>query len=440
MTDTVSPNIAIVGSGPSGCYLAQSLLRTLPGSDITVFDRSPVPFGLIRYGVAADHQHTKSITRQFDRVFADPRVRFAGNIDVGTDIPLDELRTLFDIVVLATGLWHDAPLALPGAGLPGVHGSGAVIRSLNTHPDADPELPQLSGNVVIVGAGNVALDVLRFLVKDETGYAGSDIAAPALAAYLNAPATHVTVLSRSPLRRSKGDPQMIRELAALPRATYALAGDAATDGTALERDEAALLDAFASLIAPTRPAYPGPRVTFHFGVTPVRILGERRATGIECRSGEELIDYPADSIVTAIGFTTARVSSATASDPSESGRIAPGLYRTGWAKRGPRGAIPENRVCAKSVAEEIAADLRIGALDITGHRRGYGDLDEPIRSRAVDYAGWQRIDAHEQSVAKPGRVRDKLSTHREMLRIAQQHESTSTRQNPELRHTEKEHA
>ncbi|MFC7764951.1 FAD-dependent oxidoreductase [Leucobacter soli] len=174
------------------------------------------PYGLIRYGVAADHQSTKTITRQFDRLFADPAVRFAGDIEVGRDLGLDELCAAFDVVVLATGLSDDARIGIPGEDLPGIYGSGTITRVLNSHPGERPFLPALGDDVVIIGGGNVAIDLLRFLVKDRSGYIDSDIADHALDAYLSAPAERVTLLNRSAPAAAKSDPQMLKELAALP--------------------------------------------------------------------------------------------------------------------------------------------------------------------------------------------------------------------------------
>ena len=163
-TIDVAPRVAVVGSGPAGCFTAQSLRRTFPHAPIDVFDELPTPYGLIRYGVAADHQGTKSIARQFDRLFTHEGVRFRGNIRIGADVSLDELRRSYDAVVVATGMHSDTRLAVPGGDLANVHGAGRITRLLNTHPD-EADAPRLGADVVIIGQGNVAMDVARLLAR-----------------------------------------------------------------------------------------------------------------------------------------------------------------------------------------------------------------------------------------------------------------------------------
>ncbi|MBP1327377.1 ferredoxin--NADP+ reductase [Leucobacter exalbidus] len=426
MSTTPTPHVAIVGSGPAGCYFAQSLLRSVPESTVTLFDRLVSPFGLIRYGVAADHQHTKAITRQFERLFQSEAVRFAGNIEVGRDLTLEDLRANFDAVVIATGLSADRTLGIPGANLPGVIGAGTITRTLNAHPDEQATLPALGTDIVIVGAGNVALDLLRFLVKGADDYEASDVADSALQPYLTAPPEHITLVSRSDAAGSKGDPQMWKELAALARATY-ISADAIAPDTNLELDRtaAARVAALTDLVSDARGTQPGPRVTLRFGATPQRIISAAdnaaQVTGIELSSAHGSVTVPATSVITAIGFDAADhpapLLHAIASS-SESGRVEPGLYRTGWAKRGPHGAIPENRACAKSVAEELATDLSAGSIVPSTTKHGFSGLSTSVQAQAVDYTDWLVLDAHERENAPAGRVRRKLSDHHHMAAIA----------------------
>ncbi|MBL3698603.1 FAD-dependent oxidoreductase [Leucobacter luti] len=418
MTPNTPPSLAVVGSGPAGCYLAQSFLRAFPESEITLFDALVSPFGLVRYGVAADHQHTKAITRQFERLFAAPNVRFAGDVTVGRDLTLAELRAHYDAVVLATGLSADRALPIPGGELPGVIGAGALTRALNAHPAAATRLPELGPDVVIIGAGNVALDILRFLVKDRGGYAASDIADPVLDAYLAAPAQRITVLSRSAARAAKGDPQMLRELAALPRGSYAAPGSELDPAPDDDRAAAARSAAIAELVAAERPHFPGPAVTLRFGATPTEILGDGHVAAVVCEAGGAQIRIPATAVITAIGFDAETAALASSHATPETGRVAAGLYRTGWAKRGPRGAIPENRACAKAVADEIAADLASGALAPDPRKTGFAGLPAAVRARAISYAQWGALDAHERATAAPDRVRAKLTDHDQMAAIA----------------------
>ncbi|MDI6022197.1 FAD-dependent oxidoreductase [Leucobacter sp. UT-8R-CII-1-4] len=412
--------MAIIGSGPAGCYLAQSIQRMLPEANLTIIDRLPVPFGLIRYGVAADHQHTKAITRQFDRLFVAPNVRFAGNIEVGTDVSVAELRAAFDTVVFATGLYADNSIHLPGEELAGVYGSGTITRLLNSHPAERSELPTLGEDVVIVGGGNVAIDLLRFLVKTGADYQGSDIAEHALASYLESPAARVTLLNRSQITNAKSDPQMLAELAKLEAGNYQIFGLSETialeeQAGTLDRQATARLAALRAL--QSREAAPGASVRLRFGATPVRLVGDQRVSAIEFEQDGKLEQIEASSVLIATGFSAGNDPLATyVATPSQTGRIEMGLYRTGWAKRGPRGAIPENRACAKAVAEEIVADLAESTGPIG--RGGFESLPEDVRTNSISYEQWHLLDAHERAQAGPDRVRRKILDTAEMLRIA----------------------
>lgn len=422
MSSSTTPKIAVIGSGPAGCYIAQSLLRAAPSCDLTIFDRLASPFGLVRYGVAADHQHTKAITRQFDRLFQHETVRFAGGIEVGHDVTLEQLREAFDAVVIATGLTSDRGLSIPGADLPGVIGAGVITRTLNAHPDAAAPIPDLGPDIVIVGGGNVALDVLRFLVKDRAAYEGSDVADEILDAYLAAPAERITLVSRSAAPNSKGDPQMLKELAALPRGAFTSPDPIEDDADAqLGRTEAGRVAAILEMIAPDRPHRSGPTVALRFGLTPLRVLGEHRVEAIEFANGDAApIVVPASSVITAIGFTAHpdHPFAALTAAEAETGRIEPGLYRTGWAKRGPRGAIPENRACAKAVADEIMADLADGSLAVSPSAPGFNGLVAEVRERAIGYEQWLILDEHERSLAASDRVRRKIPDNTRMIDIA----------------------
>ncbi|MFC5337165.1 FAD-dependent oxidoreductase [Leucobacter denitrificans] len=418
MPSDLSPRLAVIGSGPAGCYFAQSVLRGAPKAEVTIFDRLASPFGLVRYGVAADHQHTKAITRQFERFFAQPNVRFAGNVDIGRDITLDELREAYDAVILATGLSADRSLGLPGEALLGIYGSGGITRVLNSHPGERPEFPSLGSDVVVIGGGNVAIDLLRFLVKDRSGYEASDISDEALEAYLANPAERVTVLHRSGPAEAKSDPQILKELAALPRGRYE-SPDLADASPAPEGDRQATarLAAFAELTSVDREPTTAPVVSLRFNTIPVEFIGtdQVEAVRVETSRGTETI--AATSVITAIGFEQAssEISELT-EEPAETGRIEPGMYRTGWAKRGPRGAIPENRACAKGVAEELLADLEAGTLTVGSP--GFDALSNDLHERSISYEQWTKLDSHERESAAEGRVRRKLTDHNEMVNIA----------------------
>lgn len=412
--------IAIVGSGPAGCYLAQALRRSLPDAVITIFDRLASPFGLVRYGVAPDHQGTKSIQGQFSRLFERDNVSFAGNVEVGVDVTLDELRKTHHVVALATGLSRDRALGVPGENLPGVYGAGQITRILNTHPLETPTLPKLGRSVAIVGGGNVSLDIVRCLTKSSADFDGSDINDEALLNYEATPVTHIDLVCRSSAGTAPFDLAMLTELGKIDGVQFLCSDPYGTEDSATPA-AVARAAVLAELFSPKRCTDPRVTVRVHFGWAPTRILGHNKAEALEVRSRQDqllLRTIGSDSIITAIGFDFDPEGGepGLAAANLETGIVEDGLYRTGWAKRGSKGTIPENRLCAKAVAAEILRDLaRLPASE----KPGFSGLPDSVQSAAVDYQGWLRVDEAERAAAPKGRTRKKKSDHSWMLTVAQ---------------------
>src|SRR5258705_4619371 len=222
--------VAIVGAGPSGFYAADGLLRARPDLHIDIIDRLPTPYGLVRAGVAPDHQGTKAITRQFEKLLGQPDVRFAGNIEVGRDLSWDELLTGYDAIIVATGMVIDKKLGVPGEEQAHVWGSWRFVAWLNGHPDyrQGPDLSQVK-TVAVIGNGNVALDVARVLAKSADEMAKSDIAPDAAAAIAAAPLTDIYVIGRRGPEQASFTNNELAEMGRLSRAT-ALADAAAQRG------------------------------------------------------------------------------------------------------------------------------------------------------------------------------------------------------------------
>lgn len=214
------PSIAIVGSGPSGCYVAQALRKQFPESEISMYDRMPVPYGLVRYGVAPDHVGTKSIAHQFERLFTRESVSFIGNIEIGRDITLDELRNAYDVVVLASGLCGDRDLGILGENLHGVYRAGSITRLFNDHPDEQSNSYQLGQRSVIVGNGNVAIDVLRLISKSSESFAGSEVSDQSLQRICRDHLIRIDIVGRSPLSDAKFDIVMLKELSELEHVNF----------------------------------------------------------------------------------------------------------------------------------------------------------------------------------------------------------------------------
>jgi ferredoxin--NADP+ reductase len=432
----MSRSIAIVGSGPAGFYAAEALARKIPGCRIDIIDRLPTPFGLVRFGVAPDHQGTKAVLRVFERTAQKDGVRFLGHVTVGRDATVAELGALYDAVVLAVGAPRDRRLGIPGEDLPGVVGSFAFVGWYNGHPDQADLAPDLNVRAAaIVGNGNVAIDVARVLAKTPAEMAKSDIAAHAAAAIRAAPIADLHMLGRrGPVEASFTNVEL-SELGRLERCQPAVAaGDlpaevGAVDEAARKVKEANLATLREFAAAP--PAAKPMRLQFHFHVAPVAIVGRDRVEAIRLArtrlvdgkavAGSETFDIPCGLVVTCIGYESLPLDgvpfdAARGIVANRDGRAAPGLYVVGWARRGPSGVIATNRADAMAVADLVAADLGAGA----GGKPGPAGLDALLARRGVrvvSYADWRRIDAAESAAATDGAPRRKLVRVADMLAL-----------------------
>jgi NADPH-dependent glutamate synthase beta subunit-like oxidoreductase len=405
-------HIAIIGSGPAGCYLADHLLRLIPDSAVDILERLPVPFGLIRYGVAPDHQSTKAVARVLDRVLARDRVGFFGNLEVGRDVRLDELMSLYDAVVLATGTPQDRRLGIPGEDLPGVVGSGEFVGWYNSHPHGQPPAMKDVRSAVVIGNGNVAIDVARILAKGPDELAGSDLS-PQVRAWLDLQAMEsIHIVGRRGAAEAKFTDHELAELGTLQRARpvvcdpESLIGDSAVVKT---------LRGFAADDMGDKPV----SINFHFNLAPVAFLGEDGLRSVAFRSSTgEQVEIPAQLAVTCIGYEARACCTANPTNgvfANQNGKIQERLYVVGWAKRGPSGTIPTNRVEAQQVAQIIAQEV------LDSGRAGRDGLRKLLEGRQiswVDYAGWRRIDAAELSRACDERCRQKFSSVTEMMDLA----------------------
>lgn len=404
--------IAIVGSGPSGCYTAQALRRQLPDAEINVIDKLTTPYGLVRHGVAADHQGTKDIARQFARLFEKDGVNFIGGIEIGRDLTLDALRSSFDAVVLANGLHADAPLAVPGADLAGVIGAGRVTRLLNGHVHEDRNVESLGATLAVVGHGNVAMDIIRLAAADEAALEGSDIDDEIRSALL-AEVRVVHAIGRSLPVHAKFDPVMVREISDLGGVAHVVHG---VDEESLMAAGDVRSELVLELLRRQQPETPRVTIEWWFGFAPSRVLGAKNVSGIEIAhcDGTASESLGASSVVTAIGFQAAQGQALVemTEGARETGRIAPGLYAAGWARRGPRGTIPSQRTDSRDLAQTILEDLPVASS-----KPGRTAICEAL-ANSTSYDGWLLIDAHEARKAAPGRVRAKITDEYQLRLIA----------------------
>lgn len=429
-------HVAIIGSGPAGYYAAEALGK-LADVAVDVIDRLPVPYGLIRFGVAPDHQSIKAVSRRYEKTALTDNVRFVGGVAVGDPadggaVSVDELTALYDAVVLATGAPDDRPLALPGADVAGVIGSAAFVGWYNGHPDFAELNPPLHGpTAAVIGVGNVALDVARILAKTKAEFAASDIAGHALDRLMAKGLRRIVICGRRGPHQIAMTPKELGELGRLEAAQPIV--DPAdlppvADDVALEsgqRKSVEHLRAFAECPRdPDRPL----AIEFRFWVQPVRVEGADRvealvlertrsdADGRAVGTGEEE-RLPCELVVSAIGYRTPPIAGVPYDEwlgrfVSDDGMVAPGLYAAGWARRGPTGTIGTNKPDGARVAERVAAEV------VDGGKNGRAGLDRLLAARGVDavtFRDWQRINAAEIERAQGDAPRQKFTTIESML-------------------------
>jgi NADPH-dependent glutamate synthase beta subunit-like oxidoreductase len=408
-------NIAIIGSGPAGCYLADQLLRTAPTAQVDVIDRLPVPFGLVRYGVAPDHQSTKAVARILDRVLSHKQVSFFGNVDVGRDVSLGELLSFYDAVVLATGATRDKKLGIPGEELPGVIGSGKFVAWYNGHPDSSAPKLQNVKSVVVIGNGNVAIDVARVLAKETAELVGSDLSPEVTEQLAAQPIETIHIVGRRGASDAKFTQHELAELGTLKRAHPHVVDPAQLSG------DSQLIKILTTFNSDVRNGATPITINFHFGMTPVAFVGSERLEFVRFRhsDGSER-EIAANLAVTCIGYESlpcCAESPVKGVFPNEDGKIRDRLYVVGWAKRGPSGVIASSRADAQVVAQKISKEV------IAANRPGREALRQHLFQRGVhvvDHAGWKRINAAETAEANEQRCRTKFTSKSRMLEIAKE--------------------
>ncbi len=456
---SVTLRAAIIGSGPAGFYTAAALLAR--DFEVDVYDVLPTPFGLVRAGVAPDHPKIKTVTRAFEKTASNERFQFIGGVEIGSHVTREELLERYDVVVYAAGTSADKRLGIPGEELPGSHAATEFVAWYNAHPAYAERSFDLSvRRAVVIGNGNVAIDVARMLVLDPDELAPTDTADHAIEALGGAGVEEVVLVGRrGPAQAAFTNPELL-ELGELRRADVIvdpadmaldplseawLASDAA-DGTA--RRNVDILRGYAE----RPPQGKSHRVLMRFLRSPLEILGTDRVEGI--RLGINRLEARADGTLSAvstgaqetlecglvlrsIGYRGIPIPGVPFDEragliPNREGRVldengahAPGEYAVGWIKRGPSGVIGTNKKCANETVARIAEDLDSGALTGRSGRPSASEISGWITARvptAITWEGWQRIDSHETTTGQPlGRPRVKL------VRLPDMHEIASGR-------------
>lgn len=426
--------VAIVGSGPGGFYSAAALIKDIPDCKVDVIDRLPTPFGLIRAGVAPDHQSSKKIAKIFERTALSPQVRFLGNVEVPRDVSIAELRGLYDAVVLATGAPRDRRMGIPGEDLGGVYGSSEFVGWYNAHPDFRDLSPDLeTGTAVVIGAGNVALDVARLLAKTGEEVRATDMAHYAADAIDVSPVKNIYVFARRGPLQAAFTHKEVKEFGELDNAVTLVdpavlpSEDVQLEdkGRGSQEKNVGYLREYAKHKGDEKPV----RIHLEFYAMPVDILGEDgKVSAIRMErtrlddSGRvtptgETFEVPCNIVVACIGTQSTPLDNVAYDDKNQrfqnrDGEIEPGLYVAGWAKRGPSGTIATNFPDGERVAQYCKA------LTPDASRQGPAGLDQLLsdrKVRVVTYQDWKRIEAAEEAGASHGAPRRKFTTIPEMI-------------------------
>jgi ferredoxin--NADP+ reductase len=441
----VALKVAVVGSGPAGFYTADALLKSEdPQVEVDVLDRLPTPWGLVRLGVAPDHENIKAVSRAFEKTAARPGFRFFGNVEVGSTVSHEELLETYDAVVYTVGAQTDRRLGIPGEDLPGSWPATAFVAWYNGHPDfQDLEFDLDCERAVVIGNGNVAIDCARMLALTAEELAPTDTVDAAAEAIARSPLREILMLGRRGPVQAAFTPPELKELGEMAGAEpvvspHDLELDPASK-TELEADRERakrnfeLLEEYAAREPEGKPR----RIVLRFLVSPVAILGEGRVEAVEIVRNElveeegrivarptgETETIPCGLVLRSVGYQGVALPGVPFDErrgtiPNSGGRVdgADRTYVAGWIKRGPSGVIGTNKKDATETVELLLDDARAGKLRHESTQTLEGLLDAKGVSY-VEYTGWQAIDTAERAAGEPrGRPRVKLTAWEELLR------------------------
>jgi ferredoxin--NADP+ reductase len=431
--------VAVVGSGPAGFYAAGALLAADISVEVDMIERLPTPWGLVRLGVAPDHPKIKSVSRAFEKIAAQPGFRFFGNVEVGRDVGHDELLELYDAVVYSVGAQADRRMGIPGEDLPGSWAATEFVAWYNGHPDYQHLEFDLSGErAVVIGNGNVAVDVARMLALTPEEIAPTDTTDAAIQAFNGAGIREIVMIGRrGPAQAAFTTPELI-ELGELAGADVIVDPSDLDGAEPTDTNSQRNLDVLREYAA-RKPAGKPKRLVLRFLQSPVALHGDGRVESIELVRNRLEADesgalraVPTDEhetldtglVFRSVGYRGVELpgvpfDEGTGTVPNDRGRVSPGVYAAGWIKRGPSGVIGTNKKDATETVELLLEDLR------DGPRKGRSaeDVEQLLAERVprlVMYEGWTSIDERERSAGEPhGRPRVKLCTWDELLDAAE---------------------
>ncbi len=415
--------VAIIGAGPAGYFAAQAL-QNQQNEDrtfaIDMIERLPTPWGLVRSGVAPDHPKIKTVSKVFEKIAADPNFRLFANVEIGGEISVAALAQKYDAIVLATGSSLGKKLGIPGEDLPGSLSAAEFVPWYNAHPEfADVAVPLDTDTAVVIGAGNVAMDVARMLALEPSELDPTDTAEHALTSFKESAVRNVYISARRGPEHAAFTSPEIRELPKLEHTNVQIEMSDIKEaivraGAEPEKDVKSNLDAMLAIAQSDRSQH---ERTLHllFQHTPKAILGSERVEGVLYSTPKGDLTIECGLVITAIGYQVQAIDGV----PYENGkvvnvdgRVSEGVYVVGWAKRGPLGVIGTNKSDSAAVIELLVADLK--------SPKGAGDISQLITDqKVVDQSGWARINAAEIAAGEPkGKPRVKSVIQEELLKMA----------------------
>lgn len=416
--------VAIVGAGPAGYFAAQAL-QNLQSEDlqfsIDMIERLPTPWGLVRSGVAPDHPKIKTVSKVFEKVANEPNFRLFGNIELGSDITIEQLKERYDAVVIATGSALGKKLGIPGEDLPGSMSAATFVPWYNAHPDfKDEDIDLNCDTAVVIGAGNVAMDVARMLALEPSELDPTDTADHAIDLFKKSTIRTVVISARRGPEHAAFTSPELRELPKLEHTNVEIKKQDIDDafarvGVDIEKDTKSNLDAML-LIAERETTDHDRTMKFQFLATPVEIKGNGRVEEVIFKKtgGDETFSIKCGLVITAIGYQAASLEGI----PYENGkvvniegRVDASTYVVGWAKRGPSGVIGTNKSDAADVMKLLMEDLKVP--------KNAGDITDVItHNKVVTQSHWQAINEAEIAAGEPlGKPRRKAVVREELLKL-----------------------
>lgn len=438
--------LAIVGAGPAGIYAADIAKKSGRGFDVSIdlFERLPAPYGLVRYGVAPDHPRIKGIIGALREVLDGGAVRLFGNVEFGTDITLADLQRHYHAVIFATGAIRDAELDIPGMDLPGSYGAADFVSWYDGHPDVPRDWPLDAREVAVIGNGNVALDVSRMLAKHPRDLLPTEVPPNVVAGLESSPLTDVHVFGRRGPANVRFTPLELRELGEVPDVDLVVADedfdyDTAARTAIASNKQVMVMDRILQSWRTREAGAASRRLRLHFWARPVEILGETHVEGIRwertepdglggARGTGEFREQAVQAVYRAVGYFGSPLAEVPFDEvrgviPNHEGQvldadgaIVPGVYATGWIKRGPVGLIGHTKSDAMETIDHVLTDQGTWWTPVAPEEEAVPELLASRGVRTTTVEGWHLLDEREIAIGEPeGRARIKIVPREEML-------------------------